>query len=100
METIETSHPGARRGAVPVRRQDRPWVDQWSTAALIPSSYVERFWLGTLGPTATWLVRRLAPRFDDQPDGYELDLATTAQALGLSYSRGHRTPSPRHSGGA
>ena len=23
------------------------------------SSYVEQFWLGTLGPTATWLVRRL-----------------------------------------
>ena len=52
------------------------------------SSYVERFWLGTLGPTATWLVRRLAAGFDGQPDGYDLDLATTAQMLGLSYSKG------------
>ncbi len=52
------------------------------------SSYVERFWLGTLGPTATWLVRRLVAGFDAQPDGYELDLATTAQILGLSYSKG------------
>ena len=52
------------------------------------SSYVERFWLGTLGPTATWLVRRLVAGFDGQPDGYDLDLATTAQTLGLSYSKG------------
>lgn len=56
------------------------------------SSYVERFWLGTLGPTATWLLRRLVAGFDDQPDGYELDLAATAQALGLSHSRGRASP--------
>lgn len=52
------------------------------------SSYVERFWLGTLGPTATWLVRRLVAGFDGHADGYDLDLATTAQTLGLSYSKG------------
>ncbi len=52
------------------------------------STYVERFWLGTLGPTATWLVRRLVAGFDDHPDGYDLDLAATAQILGLSYSKG------------
>jgi hypothetical protein len=52
------------------------------------SSYVEQFWLGTLGPTATWLVRRLVAGFDSHPAGYELDLAVTAQALGLSYSKG------------
>ena len=38
------------------------------------STYVERFWLGTLGPTATFLMRRLAAGFDDHPDGYDLDL--------------------------
>jgi hypothetical protein len=52
------------------------------------SSYVERFWLGTLGPTATWLVRRLVAGFATNPDGYQLDMVATAQALGLSYSRG------------
>src|SRR5262245_3422290 len=52
------------------------------------SSYVERFWLGTLGPTATWLVRRLVAGFAADPDGYQLDMMATAQALGLSYSRG------------
>jgi hypothetical protein len=52
------------------------------------STYVERFWLGTLGPTATWLVRRLVAGFDTHPNGYDLDLTVTAQALGLSYSKG------------
>ena len=52
------------------------------------SSYVEQFWLGTLGPTATWLVRRLVAGFDGHPDGYDLDSPSTAQALGLSYSKG------------
>ena len=52
------------------------------------STYVEQFWLGTLGPTATWLVRRLVAGFDSHPTGYDLDLTVTAQALGLSYSKG------------
>ncbi len=56
------------------------------------SSYVERFWLGTLGPTATWLLRRLASGLDEHPDGYELDLASTAQSLGLSYTKGNSSP--------
>lgn len=56
------------------------------------STYVERFWLGTLGPTATWLLRRLVAGFDHHPDGYELDLAATAQSLGLSYTQGNSSP--------
>ena len=56
------------------------------------STYVERFWLGTLGPTATWLLRRLAAGFDDFPDGYDVDLAATAQSIGLSFSRGQSSP--------
>ena len=39
------------------------------------SVYVEQFWLGVLGPTATWLMRRLVAGFDHHPDGYELDVA-------------------------
>lgn len=56
------------------------------------SSYVERFWLGTLGPTATWLMRRLVAGFDEHPDGYVLDLGATATALGLSLTRGSSSP--------
>ena len=56
------------------------------------SSYVELFWLGILGPTSTWLLRRLVTGLDAYPEGYELDLAETANALGLSLTAG--APSP------
>lgn len=56
------------------------------------STYVERFWLGTLGPTAGWLLRRLAAGFDDHPDGYDLDLHATARSIGLSLTRGQSSP--------
>ena len=52
------------------------------------SPYVERFWLATLGPSAMWLLRRLADGFEAFPDGYRLDLAVTARALGLSPTGG------------
>lgn len=56
------------------------------------SAYVEQFWLGVLGPTATWLLRRLVAGFDARPDGYELDVAGTARSLGLSLARGVQSP--------
>jgi hypothetical protein len=52
------------------------------------SPYVEQFWLGILGPSTTWLLRRLAAGFDAFPDGFELDLDDTAGALGLSRTGG------------
>jgi hypothetical protein len=68
----------------------RPWADPVvDDDGFDPRSrYVETFWLGTLGPTATWLIRRLATRLDDAPDGFELDLTATARAMGLGYSAG------------
>ena len=56
------------------------------------SAYVEQFWLSVLGPTATWLLRRLVAGFDHHPDGYELDVAGTARALGLSVTKGMASP--------
>jgi hypothetical protein len=56
------------------------------------SSYVERFWLGVLGPSATWFVRRLADGLEAAPEGYELDLATTALELGLGARGGRHAP--------
>jgi hypothetical protein len=50
------------------------------------------FWLGVLGPTATWLVRRLATGLDRSPEGYELDLIDTARAMGLSFTTGRSSP--------
>ncbi|MDP9420608.1 MAG: hypothetical protein M3P53_10765, partial [Actinomycetota bacterium] len=63
----------------------RPWPD-----AVIDrvghdprSAYVERFWLGILGPSTTWLLRRLAGQLEATPAGFDLPLADTARSLGL-----------------
>lgn len=64
-----------------------PWVDPVvdRVGHRADSRYVETFWLGILGPTATWMLRRLNAGLDDHPDGYEIDLDDTARALGVSY---------------
>ena len=46
------------------------------------TAYVERFWLPLLGPTATWLMRRLAAEFDHRPEGFSLDAADCARSIG------------------
>ena len=42
------------------------------------SAYVELCWLPTLGPSATWMLRRLAAGFKVNPDGYQVDLVQLA----------------------
>lgn len=71
----------------------RPWTDSVAVADGhdAHSRYVELFWLSVLGPTATWLLRRFADGLDMFPDGYELDLHETAQAIGLSAQPGRST---------
>ncbi len=56
------------------------------------SRYVEHFWLPLLGPSATWLLRRLREGLDHAPDGYLLDLDETARSLGLGGSGGRHSP--------
>ena len=56
------------------------------------SAYVEHFWLSTLGPSATWIIRRLADHLDVEPDGFTLDLNDLAQSLGLSNTKGAESP--------
>ncbi len=50
--------------------------------------YVETFWLGIIGPSATWAMRFLARELDVFPNGYCLDLNDTAMALGLAFRNG------------
>jgi hypothetical protein len=59
------------------------------------SWYVERFWLSVLGPTSTWLLRRLAAGLDAEPAGFELDVDEAARALGLGGRRGRHSPFQR-----
>ncbi len=64
----------------------RPWHDDVvDHLGFDPrSSYVEDYYLGILGPSTTWLLRRVAAGFDYSPEGFDLDLAETARSLGLS----------------
>src|SRR5690242_6510461 len=59
------------------------------------SEYVERFWLGVLGPSAVWLLRRLVARLEEEPEGYELHLPSLAAELGLGARSGRNGPFAR-----
>ncbi|HUO48541.1 MAG TPA: hypothetical protein VMU09_06890 [Acidimicrobiales bacterium] len=59
------------------------------------SGYVERFWLGVLGPTTTWLLRHIAAAFDESPAGFDLDVEEQARALGLGGRSGRHAPFQR-----
>lgn len=71
-----------------------PWADPViDTLGHDPrSGYVETYWLGILGPSATWLMRRLAACLDSQPEGFELDLQDMAGRLGLGHRGGRNSP--------
>ena len=89
-------HPDARPVDPPLPRlvQVVPWDDPVvDRRGHDPrSAYVEQFWLSVLGPTATWLLRRLVAGFDHHPAGYELVVADAARGLGLSVSKGMASP--------
>jgi len=72
----------------------RPWADPLiDTLGFDPrSAYVEQFWLSVLGPSTTWLLRRVAAAFDRCPDGFDLPLADTAREIGLGDKCGRHSP--------
>ncbi|MBA3288838.1 MAG: hypothetical protein H0U21_12610 [Acidimicrobiia bacterium] len=87
-------HDGPSPDALPTHVRVVPWIDPVvDRRGHDPRScYVETFWISVLGPTATWLMRRLVAGFDDHPDGYELDVEATARSLGLSLTKGTASP--------
>ena len=72
----------------------RPWPDEvLDQLGHDPrSSYVEDYWLGILGPSTVWLLRRLAAGFDYSAEGFDLDLSETARSLGLGDRSGRHSP--------
>jgi hypothetical protein len=72
----------------------RPWPDDvLDQLGFDPrTAYVEQYWLGILGPSTTWLMRRLVAGFDYEPDGFDLPLAETARWLGLGERGGRQSP--------
>lgn len=86
--------PTAEPPGLPATLSIRPWSDGViDTLGHDPrSAYVEQFWLGVLGPSTTWLLRRLAAGLEASPAGFDLPLADTAQALGLGSKGGRHSP--------
>ena len=72
----------------------RPWVDDViDSLGFDPrSTYAETFWLGILGPSTAWLLRRMVAGLEDHPEGYEMRLAETARSLGLGERGGRHSP--------
>lgn len=92
MATPSPSHPSPARDLPPllvVAWRD-PVVDALGFDPR--SQYVERFWLPLLGPTSTWLLRRLAAEFDHQPEGFSLDAADCARSIGIGNRGGRHGP--------
>jgi hypothetical protein len=54
--------------------------------------YVETFWLGVIGPSATWVMRRFTAELNARPEGCRIDLALVAATMGLSSVKGHSSP--------
>lgn len=86
--------PAAPPEAPAVTLTIRPWPDPVidSLGHDPRSAYVETYWLGILGPSTTWLLRRLVAGLEADPAGFELPLAETARALGLGDKGGRNSP--------
>lgn len=91
-ETAERSlaHQTPIDGSIMVKPWVDPVIDQLGHDPR--SQYVEDFWLGILGPSTTWLLRRIAAGFDVAPDGFSLPVIDTARSLGLGTPQGKNSP--------
>ncbi len=71
-----------------------PWVDPIADPHGLPpcSRYVELYWLPIIGPSTTWLLRRLSYGLEVHEDGFDLHLAECARSLGLGDRLGKNSP--------
>jgi len=87
-------------GASPTDRSDSPtlrivrWIDPVADPHGVHpcSRYVELYWLGIIGPSTTWLLRRLSYGLEMHPSGLDVDLVETARSLGLGDRMGKNSP--------
>lgn len=70
-----------------------PWNDQATDDIGFDarSEYAETFWLPILGPSTLLLLRNIAQRFESEPDGLVLNIASTADALGIGSRAGRNS---------
>lgn len=56
------------------------------------SLYVEQFWVCSLGPSVSLVLRRLAAGLEEHPSGFEVDVIEFAQELGIGHRGGRNSP--------
>ena len=80
----------------PPRMRVEPWADARAEGFghRPGSAYIERVWLGALGPSATWAWLHLATVATQAP-GSTLDMADLARSLGLGTALGPNGPLSR-----
>lgn len=90
-QAVLTVPPGT--SALTITPLPDPVID---TVGLDPrSDYVERYWLGILGPSTTWLLRHLVDGLERHPTGFTLDMAETAARIGIGFQGGRHSPFSR-----
>lgn len=74
-----------------------PWHDPVIETNGFPigDPYIEMFWLPVLGPTATWLLRRLATGLEHEPQGYTVVMDELARSIGVACTEGRHNPFTR-----
>lgn len=93
-------HPVAApaREVVPTSEGPSLHIVEWVDPVADPhgmhpcSRYVELYWLGIIGPSTTWLLRRLTYGLEVHGDGFDLHLPETARSLGLGDKMGKNSP--------
>lgn len=99
LRAVPTSRPSATAepGALPDRLVLTAWADPLIDAVGHDprSAYVEDFWLGILGPSAVWLLRRLARELEAAPDGCTVEVGELARSIGLAARTGRQAPMAR-----
>ncbi len=90
--------PDRRRPSISLGSAERLRIVSWVDPVADPhgvhpcSRYVELYWLPLIGPSTTWLLRRLFYGLEVHGDGFDLHLAETARALGLGDRTGRNAP--------
>ncbi len=92
--------PAPTGSEAPAHRPEGPslriveWVDPVADPhGMHPCSrYVELYWLGIVGPSTTWLLRRLTYGLEVHGEGFDLHLPETARSLGLGDKMGKNSP--------
>ena len=92
--TDDTRPPGDLQPTDGPRLHIEQWVDPVADPhGLHPCSrYVELYWLPIIGPSTTWLLRRLTYGLEVHGDGFDLHLPETARSLGLGDKMGKNSP--------